>query len=458
MPTLLVTGEVSGFRGPARTGHCYFQLKDDGGCHGRHRLEGHLPGERRAAARRPAGARWRALPESTRPRGALVRGTQLEVSGEGLLRQQVAALARRLEAEGLMDPSRKRPIPRFCTRVAVVTSPTGSVIDDVKRTLARRNPLVEVLVSGCAVQGEGAPQQIIHALAGGRRRPSRRHPARSWRWLLRGPHDLQRRGARPCRGRLPRARRHGHRPRARHLHLRHGGRPALLDAHGCGGVGRPGLRRDRASASTIASAAGARHGHAARQRQAAGRHAWAARAQASRAMLYLRVGSTCAPRRCLSRTRGVIEDREDAARADGAAPARRARLLWRSPAQWTPARRASSRPRGEGSVWRAVACAPLTAQAARAGDAPAVSARACCGAAGTLARKPRPARCALAAQGARAAMPSCATRRGMWSQMRAGEGGDEVSVLLGRWRRADGDRVFDDRTTDTALRPALKGR
>jgi len=46
-----------------------------------------------------------------------------------------------------------------------VTSPTGSVIDDVKRTLARRNPLVEILVSGCAVQGEGAPAQIIHALA-----------------------------------------------------------------------------------------------------------------------------------------------------------------------------------------------------------------------------------------------------------------------------------------------------
>ncbi len=80
------------------------------------------------------------------------------------MRQQVAALAKKLEAEGLMDASRKRRIPTFCTRVAVVTSPTGSVIDDVKRTLARRNPLVELLVSPCAVQGEGAPAQIITAL------------------------------------------------------------------------------------------------------------------------------------------------------------------------------------------------------------------------------------------------------------------------------------------------------
>lgn len=165
MPTLLVTGEVSGFRGPARTGHCYFQLKDDSsamdaivwrgiyqasGVQLRDGLQVLIAGHFQVYA----------------PTGKLsFVASSLEVSGEGLLRQQVAALARRLEAEGLMDPARKRRIPAFCTRVAVVTSPTGSVIDDVKRTLARRNPLVELLVSGCAVQGEGAPAQIIHALA-----------------------------------------------------------------------------------------------------------------------------------------------------------------------------------------------------------------------------------------------------------------------------------------------------
>ena len=63
-----------------------------------------------------------------------------------------------------MDPARKRPIPRFCTRVAVVTSLSGSVIDDVKRTLARRNPLVELQVVGCQVQGPGAPATIRYAL------------------------------------------------------------------------------------------------------------------------------------------------------------------------------------------------------------------------------------------------------------------------------------------------------
>ena len=63
-----------------------------------------------------------------------------------------------------MAPERKRRIPRFCMRVAVVTSLSGSVIDDVKRTLARRNPLVALDVVGCAVQGPHAPQTIIRAL------------------------------------------------------------------------------------------------------------------------------------------------------------------------------------------------------------------------------------------------------------------------------------------------------
>lgn len=165
MPTLLVTGEVSGFRGPARTGHCYFQLKDDSsamdaivwkgiyqasGVQLRDGLQVLMAGHFQVYA----------------PTGKLsFVAKSIQISGEGLLRQQVAALAKRLEAEGLMDAARKRGIPAFCTRVAVVTSPTGSVIDDVKRTLARRNPLVEILVSGCAVQGEGAAAQVIHALA-----------------------------------------------------------------------------------------------------------------------------------------------------------------------------------------------------------------------------------------------------------------------------------------------------
>ncbi|MDO4808143.1 MAG: exodeoxyribonuclease VII large subunit [Coriobacteriales bacterium] len=165
MPTLMVTGEVSGFRGPnARSGHCYFQVKDDSssmdvivwrntyasmGAQLRDGLSVVLTGKFDVYV-------------GTGKLSFIARS--VELAGEGLLRQQVEALARKLAAEGLMDPARKRAIPRFCTRVAVVTSLSGSVIDDVKRTLRRRNPLVELDVVGCAVQGPGAPATIVRAL------------------------------------------------------------------------------------------------------------------------------------------------------------------------------------------------------------------------------------------------------------------------------------------------------
>ena len=88
----------------------------------------------------------------------------LTPAGEGNLRLQVAALARKLEAEGLMRPERKRPLPRFPQRIAVVTSPRGKAIHDVIRTLRRRYPIAELLVAGVAVEGEGAPAAIVEGL------------------------------------------------------------------------------------------------------------------------------------------------------------------------------------------------------------------------------------------------------------------------------------------------------
>jgi exodeoxyribonuclease VII large subunit len=89
----------------------------------------------------------------------------LSLAGEGNLRLQVAQVARRLEAEGLMRPERKRTLPRYPQRIAVVTSPRGKAIHDVIRTLKRRYPLAELLVAGVAVEGDGAPAAIVEGLA-----------------------------------------------------------------------------------------------------------------------------------------------------------------------------------------------------------------------------------------------------------------------------------------------------
>ncbi len=165
---ICVLGEISGFRGQnARSGHCYFQLKDEHAS-----MEVMVPKGVYEPLKREGIVFRDGLQillfgyfDLWKTSGRLsFKGMHVELYGEGYLRQQVAELARRLEAEGLMDPARKRPIPAFCTRVCVVTSLSGSVIEDVKRTLARRNPLVEIDVVGCGVQGKQAPPTIVRAL------------------------------------------------------------------------------------------------------------------------------------------------------------------------------------------------------------------------------------------------------------------------------------------------------
>ena len=85
-------------------------------------------------------------------------------AGEGALRMQVAMLAKKLQAEGLMDPSRKKALPKFMQKIAVVTSPRGKAVHDVLRTLRRRAPQVEVCVCGVPVEGAAAPDHICEGL------------------------------------------------------------------------------------------------------------------------------------------------------------------------------------------------------------------------------------------------------------------------------------------------------
>ena len=88
----------------------------------------------------------------------------IALAGEGNLRMQVANLARKLEAEGLMAPARKRPVPAYPALVGLVTSPRGAAVHDVLRTLRRRFPLARVLVAGVVVEGSNAPAGIVEGM------------------------------------------------------------------------------------------------------------------------------------------------------------------------------------------------------------------------------------------------------------------------------------------------------
>ncbi len=84
--------------------------------------------------------------------------------GAGSLALQFEQLKRRLEAEGLFDPERKKPLPYMPRRVGVITSPDGAAVQDIRQVLGRRFPAAEMLLFPSLVQGEGAAEQMILGL------------------------------------------------------------------------------------------------------------------------------------------------------------------------------------------------------------------------------------------------------------------------------------------------------
>ncbi len=90
---------------------------------------------------------------------------QVLPAGEGLRALRYQQLRNRLEAEGLFDPSQKRPIPEHPQAVAVITSPQAAAWGDIQRTLQSRYPGLRVLFSPSLVQGEQAPESIANAIA-----------------------------------------------------------------------------------------------------------------------------------------------------------------------------------------------------------------------------------------------------------------------------------------------------
>ncbi|MDX1545359.1 MAG: exodeoxyribonuclease VII large subunit [Rhodothermales bacterium] len=158
-----VEGELSNFR-RYRSGHCYFTLKDADA-----QLRGVLfRGHARGVFFEPQDGmlvRAHGAASVYEPRGELqlvVRA--MELAGEGALRQAFEALKAKLEAEGLFDPARKRPLPPYPEVVGVVTSGDGAALHDVLSVLGRRFPQVRVLVCPVRVQGMGAAAEIAEAV------------------------------------------------------------------------------------------------------------------------------------------------------------------------------------------------------------------------------------------------------------------------------------------------------
>jgi exodeoxyribonuclease VII large subunit len=90
--------------------------------------------------------------------------TRVERAGDGVRERKLAEIRERLRAEGLLDPRRRRPLPRFPRVVGVVTSLAGAALQDFLRVSGERWPFARILVSACTVQGQEAPSSVVRAL------------------------------------------------------------------------------------------------------------------------------------------------------------------------------------------------------------------------------------------------------------------------------------------------------
>ena len=84
--------------------------------------------------------------------------------GIGVLQAKFEALKRKLEAEGLFDPTRKKPLPKFPKRIGIITSPSGAAIRDILNVLRRRARKIDILINPVRVQGTGAATEIATAV------------------------------------------------------------------------------------------------------------------------------------------------------------------------------------------------------------------------------------------------------------------------------------------------------
>jgi len=158
-----VEGEISNYK-LHPSGHQYFTLKDR-----RAQISCIIWRDTMVPLRRPLadGAQVQVYGSVTvfEARGQYQLNVQiLQPRGLGVLQAKFEALKRKLEAEGLFAPERKRPLPKFPRRIGIVTSPSGAAIRDILNVLRRRAPWLQILINPVRVQGSGAAQEIAVAL------------------------------------------------------------------------------------------------------------------------------------------------------------------------------------------------------------------------------------------------------------------------------------------------------
>jgi exodeoxyribonuclease VII large subunit len=162
-PQLAVEGEISQIQVPA-SGHAYLVLRERDAV-----LQVVVWRAEWAAIERPPATGDKVVCTG-RVGGYPTQGryqlyaTRVEPAGQGELQKKLEAIRLRLEADGLLDPRRRRPLPRFPAVVGLATSPTGAALQDFLRVSRERWPAARILVAPCQVQGVDAAGSVVRAL------------------------------------------------------------------------------------------------------------------------------------------------------------------------------------------------------------------------------------------------------------------------------------------------------
>ena len=159
-----VKGEISNFTNHYKTGHMYFTLKDEGGV-------------LRAVMFRFNASELAFLPENgmkviahgrissyVKDGSYQIYVDSMEPDGIGALYIAFEQLKEKLSAEGLFDSKYKKPIPKYPSKIGIVTSATGAAVRDMINVSKRRFPMTELILFPCLVQGDNAPEQIARGI------------------------------------------------------------------------------------------------------------------------------------------------------------------------------------------------------------------------------------------------------------------------------------------------------
>lgn len=160
---VIVSGEVSNLKYHS-SGHIYFTMKDESGILSAVMFRGNAA---KMSWRMENGDRIEAAGQvSTYEKSGSYQlyVSSVKKAGAGAMHEELEKLKKKLAETGMFESMYKKSIPRYAFKIGVVTSPTGSVIHDIRQVAARRNPAVDIILESAKVQGEGAAASIIDGI------------------------------------------------------------------------------------------------------------------------------------------------------------------------------------------------------------------------------------------------------------------------------------------------------